>query len=96
MGGQSFTVSKDFQQLQFRKKPIYSAIIIRCVFTYLDRLRCSATVLLKDFPLPSLSLLRKIIVGSSDAVKCAESLKSPDIVGYTKRNMPAAMNMSLE
>ena len=55
------------QRSQFILQPSYVVFLLR--YTSLP---CS--VLLKDFPLPPLSLLRKIIEGNSGAVKCAESL----------------------
>ena len=35
---------------------------------------------MKEFPFPSLSLLKKITEGQRDAVKCAKSLKSQEVI----------------
>ena len=75
-GEQCFSVFEELRQLRFKKKPIYSADIIRySLFLRYTSLQ-SYKILQQDLPLPSLSLLRKLTKGGIDAVKCAITLKS--------------------
>lgn len=70
------TVFEELREYKLKKRPVYSASVIR--FTLLLRYTSiqSYRMLLKDFPLPSLALLKKICSGTIDAVKCAQTLKN--------------------
>ena len=64
-------ISSIFDELQkhmFTKKPVYSAEILRCALLLQYISIQSYRMLLEHFPLPSLSLLRKISSGTIDAV----------------------------
>ena len=75
-GEQTFNVLEELKELKFKRKRIFSANIIR--YSLLLRYTSLQTyrLLMKEFPFPSLSLLRKITEGQLDAVKSAKTLKS--------------------
>ena len=68
-GEQTFNILEELKELKFKKKRIFSSNIIR----YSLLLRCTSLqtyrLLMKEFPFPSLSLLKKITEGQLDAVK---------------------------
>ena len=68
-------IFEELQQIKFKKKPIYSANIIR----YALMLRYSSLqaykIILEEFNLPSVSLLRKISKGKIDALKSVNILR---------------------
>ena len=68
-------VFDELREIRFKKGPIYSANLIR----YALMLRYSSLqayrVLLEEFNLPSLSLLRKITKGKIDALATAKALR---------------------
>ena len=76
-GEQTFSI---LEELKFKKKRIFSAIVIRysllLCYTSLHTYR----LLMKEFPFPFLSLLKKITEGQFDALKCAKSLKSQGVI----------------
>ena len=75
-GAQCSSLFEELRQLRFKKKPIYSADIIRhSLFLRYTSLQCYK-ILQQDLPLPSLLLLRKLTKGDMDVVKCAKTLKS--------------------
>ena len=57
------SIFEELLQYRFKKKPIYSAIIIGCSLLLRYTSIQSYKVLLQDFPLPSLSFLQKISSG---------------------------------
>ena len=74
-GEQTFNVLEELKELKFKRKRIFSANIIQYShlrYTSLQTYR----LLMKEFPFPSLSLLRKIMEGQLDAVKSAKTLES--------------------
>ena len=75
-GEQTFNVLEELKELKFKSKRIFSANIIR--YSLLLRYTSLQTyrLLMKEFPFPSLSLLRKTTEGQLDAVKSAKTLKS--------------------
>ena len=75
-GERSSSVFEELRQLQFQKKPIYSSNIIRYALLLRYTSLQSYRMISKDFPLPSLSLLKKISEGGIDAVKCLKTLKA--------------------
>ena len=79
-GEQKFNILEEFKELKFKKKRIFSSNVIRYSFL----LRCTSLqtyrLLMKEFPFPSLSLLKKITEGQIDAVKCGKSLKSQGVI----------------
>ena len=68
-------VLEELRELRFKKRPIYSANLIR----YAMQLRYTSLpaykLLVKEFKLPSISLLRKLAAGKIDAVKSANVLR---------------------
>ena len=76
-GEQTFSI---LEELKFKKKRIFSSNVIR--YSLLLRYTSLQTyrLLMKEFPFPSLSLLKKITEGQLDAVKCAKSLKSQGVI----------------
>ena len=74
-GEQTFSILEELEELKFKKKRIFSSSVIR--YSLLLRYTSLQTyrLLMKEFPFPSLSLLKKITEGQLDAVKCAKSLK---------------------
>ena len=75
-GEQTFSILEELKDLKFQKKRMYSSSVIR--YSLLLRYTSLQTyrLLMKEFPFPSLSLLKKITEGKLDAVKCATTLKS--------------------
>ena len=76
-GKQTFNILEELKELKFKKKKrIFSSNVIR----YSRVLRYTSLqtypLLIKEFPLPSFFLLKKITEGQLDAVKCAKPLKS--------------------
>ena len=75
-GQQTFSILEELKQLKFKKKrtllsnAIRYSLLLR--YNYLQTYR----LLIKDFPFPSLSPLKKSTEGKLDAVKCPKSLKS--------------------
>ena len=78
-GEQTFNILEELKELKFKKK-IFSSSVIRYSFL----LRCTSLqtylLLMKEFPFPSLFLLKKITEGQLDAVKCVKSLKSQGVI----------------
>ena len=69
------SIFEELLQHRFTKKPIYSANIIRYSLLLRYTSLQSYKALLRDFPLPSLSLLQKISSGTIGDVKCANVLR---------------------
>ena len=69
--------SRRAQRAQIQEKNI----LVQC---YSFLLRCTSLqtylLLMKEFPFPSLFLLKKITEGQLDAVKCVKSLKSQGVI----------------
>ena len=69
-GEQTFSILEELKQLKFKKKrtllsnAIRYSLLLR--YNYLQKYR----LLMKDFPFPSLSPLKKSTEGKLDAVKC--------------------------
>ena len=80
-GEQTFSILEELKELKFKKKKrIFSTNVIRYLlilrYTSLQTYR----LLMKEFPFPSLSLLKKMTEGQLEAVKCAKSLKSQGVI----------------
>ena len=74
-GEQTFNILEEFKELKFKKK---KNTLVQCYSTF-----TSSTLyrlLMKEFPFPSLSLLKKINERQLDAAKCAKSLKSQGVI----------------
>ena len=67
------------KELKFKKKKLLSNVIR---YSSLPRYNFLQTyrLLMKEFPFPSLSLMKKITEGQLDAVKCPKSLKSQGMI----------------
>ena len=63
-------------EYKFKKRPVYSASADRFALLLRYTSIHSYRILQKDFPLPSIPLLKRICSGAIDAVKCAETLKN--------------------
>ena len=79
-GEQTFSILKELKQLRFNKKRTLLSNVIRYSlllrYNYLQTYR----LLMKDFPFPSLSPLKKFTDGKHDAVKCPKSLKLQGVI----------------
>ena len=78
-GEQAFNILEELKELKFKKKRIFSMLFdihFFCVILPIQTYR----LLMKEFPFPSLSLLKKITEGKLDAVKCAKSLKLHGVI----------------
>ena len=65
--------------LKFKKTRIFSSSVIRYSLLRYIFLQ-TFLLLMKEFPFPSLSPLKKITEGQLDAVKCVKSLKSQGVI----------------
>ena len=70
------SVVDELREYKFNKRPVYSAKVIRYALFLRYTSIQSYKILLEDFPLPSLSLLQKIVSGTIDVMKCAEMLRN--------------------
>ena len=70
-----YTVFEELRKYKLKKRPVYSVSVIRFALFLRYTSIQSYRILLEDFPLPSLSLLKKISSGTIDAVKCTQTLK---------------------
>ena len=79
-GEQTFSILEELKELKFKKKRIFSSNVIR--YSLLLRYTSLQTyrLLMKEFPFPSSSQLKKITEGQLDAVKCVKSLKSQGVI----------------
>ena len=79
-GEQTFSILEELRQLKFKKKRTLLSNAIR--YSLLLRYNYLQTyqLLMKDFPFPSLSPLKKSTEGKLDAVKCPKSLKSKVVI----------------
>ena len=79
-GEQTFSILEELKQLKFKKKRTLLSNAIR--YSLLLRYNYLQTyqLLMKDFPFPSLSPLKKSTEGKLDAVKCPKSLKSQGVI----------------
>ena len=78
-GEQTFSILEELKELKFKKKRIFSSNVIRYSLLRYTSLQ-TYRLLMKEFPFPSLSLLKKITKGQLDAVKCPKSLKSQGVI----------------
>ena len=76
---QTLSILEKLKELKFKKKRIFSSNVIRYSLLRYTSLQ-TYRLLMKEFPFPSLSLLKKITEGQLDAVKCAKSLKSQGVI----------------
>ena len=74
-GEQTSTIFEELKQIQFQKKPRFSSSIIRYALLLRYTSLQSYRLIAKDFPLPSLSFLKKLTEGEIDAVKALQKLK---------------------
>ena len=74
-GERSSSIFEELNELRFKKRPFYSSSVIRYALLLRYTSVQSYKMLCEHFPLPSLSLLRRITKGTIDAVKCATKLK---------------------
>ena len=79
-GEQTFHILEELKELKFKKKSTLLYNVIR--YSLLQRYNSLQTyrLLMKEFPFPSLSLLKKSTEGQLDAVKCPKSLKSQGVI----------------
>ena len=68
-------VLEELRGLKFKKKPVYSANLIRYALMLRYTSLAAYKLLLGEFNLPSISLLRKITSGKVDAIKSAKVLR---------------------
>lgn len=69
------SIFQELREYTHKKRPVYSANVIRYALLLRYTSVQSYRMLLDEFPFPSLSLLSKISSGKIDAVKCARTLK---------------------
>ena len=74
-GEQTSSIFEELKQIQFQKKPRFSSNVIRYALLLRYTSLQSYRLIAKDFPLPSLSFLKKITEGGIDAVKALQKLK---------------------
>ena len=79
-GGQKFNILEQLKELKFKKKRIFLFNVIWYSFLLRHTSLQTYGLLMKDFPFPSLSLLKKITEGQLDAVKCVKSLKLQGVI----------------
>ena len=72
---QNKTVFDELKEVRFKMSPVYAPDIIRFALMLRYTSVQSYKLLLDEFRLPSLSLLRKIVTGDIDAAKWAKLLK---------------------
>ena len=79
-GKQTFNTLEELKELKFKKKRTLSSSLI----WYSLLLRCNSLqtcqLLMKEFPFPSLSPLKKYHRGTTCALKCATPLKSQGVI----------------
>ena len=76
---QNKTVFDELKEVRFKMSPVYAPDIIRFALMLRYASVQSYKLLLDEFRLPSLSLLRKIVTGDIDAEKSAKLLKDEKI-----------------
>ena len=69
-------IFEELHEYKFKKRLVYSASVIRFALLLRYTSIQSHKTLQKDFPLPSIPLLKKVYSGAIDAVKCAQTLKN--------------------
>ena len=79
-GEQTLNILEEFKELKFKKKRIFLSNVIRYPLLLHYTSLQTYQLLMKEFPFPSLSLLKKITEGQLDVVKCAKSLKSQGVI----------------
>ena len=75
---QNKTVFDELKEVRFKMSPVYAPDIIRFALMLRYTSVQSYKLLLDEFRLPSLSLLRKIVTGDIDAAKSAKLLKDEE------------------
>ena len=68
-------IADELREIRFKKKPLYSASLIRYALLLRYTSLPAYRMLLEQFNLPSLSLLKKLKQGNIDAEKCAKILR---------------------
>ena len=76
---QNKTIFDELKEVRFKMSPVYAPDIIRFALMLRYASVQSYKLLLDEFRLPSLSLLRKIVTGDIDAEKSAKLLKDEKI-----------------
>ena len=79
-GEQTFNILEELKELKFKKKRTLLFNVVRCSSLLRYNSLQTYRLLMKEFPFPSLSLLKKITEGQLDAAKCPKSLKSQGII----------------
>ena len=74
-GEQTSSIFEELKQIQFQKKPKYSNNVIRYALLLRYTSLQSYRLVANDFPLPSLSFLKKITQGGIDAVKALANVE---------------------
>ena len=75
---QNKTIFDELKEVRFKMSPVYAPDIIRFALMLRYTSVQSYKLLLDEFRLPSLSLLRKIVTGDIDAAKSAKLLKDEE------------------
>lgn len=81
----NYDILEEMRQLKYQKRPVYSANLIRYALLLRHTSLASYKLMLNEFKLPSISLLRRITCGKIDVYEAAKKLKengniSEDIV----------------
>ena len=74
------SILEELRELGFKKNPIYSSRIIRYALLLRYTSFQAYKLLQEEFPLPSLSLLKKISSGGVDPVKAAKLLLNKNLI----------------
>ena len=70
------SIFEKLRKYKFKKRPVHSASVIQFALLLRYTSIQSYRILQKDFPLPSISLWKKVCSGAIDAEKCAQTLKN--------------------
>ena len=79
-GRENVQYSRKAQRTQIQEKRIFLSNVIWCSLLLCYTSSQTYQLLIKLFPFPPLSLLKKIIGGQLDVMKCTRSLKSPGVI----------------
>ena len=72
-GEQTFNILEELKELKFKTKRTFLSKCYSIFFSFTLYFLQTYRLLMKEFPFPSLSLLKKTTEGQLDAVKCANS-----------------------
>ena len=80
--GETFNILEHLKELKFKKKTIFLSNV-QCYSIFTSSTLYFITdipIIMKEFPFPSLSLLKKITEGQLDAVRYFKSLKTQEVI----------------